>query len=523
MTRARRWWLATAAVIALVLVAAAVALWSFRGSVLKDQLVSSLSTRLGLDVTLDDLGFSFFPTPGLTGRGLVLRVPERPDLPAFVSIDAFRVDAGLRNLLSGHFHTARLDGLQITIPPGDDKKALAPPDRGGEDESNWSNGVVIDRIETPRAELTILRRKPGDPPLVFEIHELTLTEVGYDRQIPFRTKLTNPVPRGLVDSTGKIGPFPRGRPSDVPVEGDYTFTGADLNTIRGIAGTLASTGRYDGVLSRLNVKGRSETPDFSLDLGGRPLPLTATFETVVDGTNGTTELTRVDARLLNTDIQVTGLIENLPGPGNRDIKLNAKILKGRIEDVLRLVLESDTPLFSGDIVLDAGIVLPPGPARVRERIRIEGRVDLAAGQFTHPQIRAKLAELSRRSQGKDQDNNKDAAQAPVDVFSNVRSGFRLDRGVLAVSALRFEVPGAVVRLDGRFDTRSGALDLKGDLRMQASASRAVGGWKGALVRPFDFLFKRDGAGAVIPIRVSGTRQSPQLDIRFGTLLKRGAR
>ena len=57
--------------------------------------------------------------------------------------------------------------------------------------------------------------------------------------------------------------------------------------------------------------------------------------------------------------------------------------------------------------------------------------------------------------------------------------------------------------------------------MQAAMSRVVGGWKGMLVKPFDFVFKRDGAGAVIPISVQGTRQSPDLNIQFGKLLKRG--
>jgi hypothetical protein len=92
--------------------------------------------------------------------------------------------------------------------------------------------------------------------------------------------------------------------------------------------------------------------------------------------------------------------------------------------------------------------------------------------------------------------------------------------VLSVTPVTFEVPGALVKLDGDYDINSGALDFEGELRMQAPVSKAVGGWKGTLVKPFDFLFKRDGAGAVIPIRVAGTRQSPDLDIQFGRILKR---
>jgi len=37
----------------------------------------------------------------------------------------------------------------------------------------------------------------------------------------------------------------------------------------------------------------------------------------------------------------------------------------------------------------------------------------------------------------------------------------------------------------------------------------VGGWKGALLKPADRFFKKDGAGAVIPIYISGTKDKPQ--------------
>jgi hypothetical protein len=148
-------------------------------------------------------------------------------------------------------------------------------------------------------------------------------------------------------------------------------------------------------------------------------------------------------------------------------------------------------------------------------LQVNGRFELATARFTQPQVRAKVIELSRRSQGKRSD------EAAPEVFSNVRSGFALERGVLSISQLTFEVPGAAVRLGGRYDTGSGHLDFQGDLRMQAPVSRVIGGWKGALLKPFDFLFREKGAGAVIPIQVTGTRAAPEINIRIGSVLKRG--
>ena len=38
------------------------------------------------------------------------------------------------------------------------------------------------------------------------------------------------------------------------------------------------------------MKGQTTTPDFSIDVGGTPVPLETTFHAVVDGTNGNTYL-----------------------------------------------------------------------------------------------------------------------------------------------------------------------------------------------------------------------------------------
>ena len=44
--------------------------------------------------------------------------------------------------------------------------------------------------------------------------------------------------------------------------------------------------------------------------------------------------------------------------------------------------------------------------------------------------------------------------------------------------------------------------------MQATISKMVGGWKGFLLKPADRFFKKNGAGAEIPIYIAGTRDDP---------------
>jgi hypothetical protein len=294
---------------------------------------------------------------------------------------------------------------------------------------------------------------------------------------------------------------------DLPISGDYKFSLADLDTIRGIGGMLTSTGHYQGQLTRIAVAGQTTTPDFTLDMGGRPVPLTTTFKAIVDGSDGSTVLEQVDAKLFNTPISARGRIDNLPGPGRRNIDLTADVAKGRIEDLLRLVIDAKTPAITGDVGLKAHIRLPPGNAKIRDRLRLDGNFTMARGEFTDIAVEQKLLELSRRSQGKSKDE-----PAASRVLTTLSSRFALANGVMQLSHLTFQVPGALVSLDGTYGLASSDLDLSGTLRMDATVSRAVGGVKSIFLKPFDFIFRKDGAGAVLPIEISGTYKKPDIGI-----------
>ncbi len=84
------------------------------------------------------------------------------------------------------------------------------------------------------------------------------------------------------------------------MKGDYSFSNADLSTIKGIGGILSSTGRYSGTLGGIVVDGTTDTPDFRLSISGHPVPLHTEFHAIVDGTDGDTYLQPVKAQLLNS-------------------------------------------------------------------------------------------------------------------------------------------------------------------------------------------------------------------------------
>jgi uncharacterized radical SAM protein YgiQ len=47
-----------------------------------------------------------------------------------------------------------------------------------------------------------------------------------------------------------------------------------LSVFRGISGILSATGTFGGTLDRISIDGRTETPDFMVNISGHPVPLT---------------------------------------------------------------------------------------------------------------------------------------------------------------------------------------------------------------------------------------------------------
>src|SRR5262245_54062895 len=277
--------------------------------------------------------------------------------------------------------------------------------------------------------------------------------------MPFKATLNNPIPKGEIATTGTFGPWMKGDAGLTPLKGKYAFNNADLNTIDGIGGRLTSTGEFSGRLGEIDVKGKATIPDFSIDVGGAPVPLTTGFHTVVDGTNGNTYLKQVNAKLVETDIDASGAIVSRPGVKGRTVDLDVTIRNGRVQDVLHLATKSAKPSMLGQIGMKAKLLLPPGDRKVADRLRLDGRFVLENARFADPGVQDQIAMLSRRAQGKKEGE-------PVGAIASTMSGaFRLEDGTIRLSPFRFGVPGADVQVSGVYGLRSEQLDFSGDLLM----------------------------------------------------------
>ena len=550
--------------------------------ILRASLVAGLEQKFRTRVELDhfhvSLGNGLNGEWGIwaAGRGLRIWPPQHGggDVPLetsaqstpLIALDDFRFHVPL------HFQRGkpvrisrvRLDGLKVVVPPRterDKSTALgsAPtkqkPSPAGAGHSEQSpagpssqpgpgapagsqpggalSNVVIDRIDCEHAQLILETNKPDKLPLGFDIAHLELRNVTPQKPMSFQAELTNPKPKGVIHTSGNLGPWAAGDPGETAVNGTYAFDHADLATFKGIAGILASKGNYAGTLRELSVDGSADVPDFRLPQFGNAVMLHTTFHARVDGTDGDTWLDPVDATLGRSHFTTRGQVVRVKPPeteGNQpvtsanlppladighDIELKVDVDRGRIEDFLRLANKSPNPVLNGALETKASLHIPPGTEPAHERMRLDGSFKLEDARFSDIRVQGKIEDLSLRGQGRPQDLKSADANS---VTSEMEGDFHMAKGVITLPQIHYRVPGADIELAGKYPLE-GFMHFEGTARMQATVSQMVGGWKGWLLKPADRFFKKDGAGTVVPILIRGPHDAPEFSVDFGRMKK----
>ena len=494
---------------------AGLTVWAVRSAPrLRDRVVDALNARFESQVALGSLDTDVFPRPRASGTTLTLRHKGRTDVPPLITIDSFETTAALLDLLRTPVRLSKvaIQGLTVRMPPG----GLNP---GGKPDDNAvhvphperPSPILIDRIEARSARVEIHSRRPDRLPRTWDIQNLVMTDFGASSGSPFTAGLINPVPRGVIDTTGSFGPWHADEPGLTPVSGNYLFQKADMNVIKGLAGTLSSSGTYRGVLERIEVEGTTEMPDFSLDLAGQKVALNTRFKALVDGTNGDTILERVDARLNESAITAKGSVVRAQDVKGRHIELDVSLANARLEDLLQLAVKAAKPPLVGRVNLTTRLLLPAGPEDVVDRLQLDGTFELAQARFTNLNVQRQITTLSRRGRGEESNEGAESER----VVSNLRGRFKLAKGALTFSELTFAVPGSTVRLHGSFDLHSETMNFQGELLTDATLADMTSGVKSLLARLAQPLFRRKGGGTRLPIRISGPRSKPEFGLDFG--------
>ncbi len=480
--------------------------------ILKGRVIETLSTRFDSHVELDDLQVSLIKGLAISGKGLRIFSPD--DVVAagakdpLIAIQQFEFHAGLIGLFlkPTHVGTVHVQGLAINIPPKSMRQQGASKSR-----YHGKLKIVVDEIVFDDSKLVIGTDKPDKDPKTFDLKHIVLHEVGSHSASPYEAWLTNAIPKGEIHAVGTFGPWDTEAPGDSTVTGKYTFEHADLNTIKGIGGILHSVGEFTGRLDRIEVHGTADVPDFSLDTANHPVPLETRFSAIVDGTSGDTYLQPVDAKLGESEFSCSGAVVNHKGQGH-SIDLDVNVPAGRIQDFLKLAVKTQPVVMTGVLGMKTSLHIRPGKESVTQKLELKGDFTLQQMHFTNADVQDKVDMLSLRAEGLP----KQAKPGAADVASRMTGKFQMADGKLNLQDLNYAMPGATVRLAGVYTLDGKKFDFTGKVRTQAKLSQMVATrWKSWMLKVADPFFHKNGAGAEIPVKITGTNTAPKFGLDIG--------
>ena len=213
--------------------------------IVKKRIEETLRTRFDSRVELDSLNVSILHGLEVSGEGLRIYPPESVVAAGatqpLIGVEQFSFHAGLIGLFLEpmQVNKVQVTGLRINIPP----KELRQQTQTLETARRFKGKIkiAVDEIVCDKSRLIIGTSKPNKDPKDFELSHIELHNVGPDAPWEYDAIVINAIPRGNIHATGTFGPWQTESPGDSSVTGHYTFEHADLNTIKGIGGTLSST------------------------------------------------------------------------------------------------------------------------------------------------------------------------------------------------------------------------------------------------------------------------------------------
>jgi hypothetical protein len=434
---------------------------------------------------------TYFPHPGFVADSITLRRNSAPNLPPVGTVTHLRVEGRWIDLLllRDRVHLVTADGLHVIIPPAGSaaNKEDFPPGSSGD---FIGPPTVVEQLDLQNATLDLQR--VGGGRYTFPIRRLLIGNLHQGETISYSVDMQNAQPSGRIQAHGTFGPLLAGKLETTPVAGDFTFTGVNLSEIQGLHGTFSAVGHFQGKLQGIEGSAQYSTPDFSVAVGRRTL-VEGAMSCAVNGLNGDITLHAVDVRTGSSVIHAEGNIAGEPKVTNVDLLVE----QGRVEDLLRPFLAGETPV-TGPVVLHGHANLAGAGASFFERLTMNGAFTVPGERFTDTPKERNLTAFSQRAQG-----TKTGEDSPA-VLPSVAATVSVSNGMAHISSLIVHMPGAAVRLNGAFDLQNQNVRLAGDLRMQSDVSHVTSGFKAILLKPLAPFFKKDGAGAVVPIAITGT-------------------
>jgi hypothetical protein len=495
-----RWTLVLVAAAPVVIAVVLASNWPFT----KTKIIQNLEHFSSCEVQVSRFDRTYIPHPGYVADGVkfIRRSNGRPVQMAFVTrIQASASWAALVTF-THRLRLLQIEGLHVFIP--------SPVPRAIPFYPEMKDETTVSVLTAHGTILDISPREGGGSPSRFAFRTLQLKEVKKEKSISLDTTLRIPTPPGELAVRANFGPFQTGRLPKMPLSGSYELKNTDLGSTQALGGLLASNGSFRGILSRCRVHGAVRIHNFEVKKVHHPVDLDGDFDTEVDGMHGDLNVTSTSVGFLGTKLVASGKIQTAPDKRGKTESFTVASEHARVENLLSMFSTADPPAMRGPITLNTNIVLPPGPRRFLEKVQMDGSFKISNAKFLHARTQANVDKLSNRARGKKVKKNE--LPEDEDMPSSLEAAVQVQDGIATLSDAKFKTPGASAAGYGTYNLLTQRIDLRGKLAMEARLSKTAAGFKSVLLLPLDPFFKKDGAGAVLPIHATGTYSHPSFRV-----------
>jgi hypothetical protein len=405
-----------------------------------------------------------------------------------ISIRRLTITSNLAGLLKRHISLLHAEGMHVTLARSDFSADISS-----------SQQTIVDTLVADDAVLDVQQKAK---PMKFVFHKFQAQNLGGNGAIKFAAVFDNPMPAGLIQTSGQFGPWNSSDQGDTPVSGTYALSNADLSVFHSIAGRLSSDGNFKGTFKQMEVEGSTTTPEFEVAYTRHELPLQTRFKASVNAINGETILDSVKANFGRDQIDAHGSIGRQPD-GKHAAVIELKCDRGRIEDTFYPFVKSPKMPLVGNVAFQMHVVIPSGHERFLKKIEVSSDFRIQEARFTNPETQSRLSKISERHDQKQPDQN-----SPADLSGTVH----LLNGMAHFSKLSARDGNATAWFHGNYDLTNEHVNLHGQLTTDASLTKTTSGIKSVFAKALEPLFKKGRHAKVIPVRISGTYHNPSFGL-----------
>jgi hypothetical protein len=457
--------------------------WPFTESKVRSDLASATSS----EVRFGTFRTRYFP-PGCVAENVVFQ--QRNSEAPLIVIRKLTVESTLSGLLRHHVSLLRAEGLHAVLDLREFRHDTS------------AHKVIIDKLVADDALVDVPRRA-SKAKTQFVFHKFFMTNLNGGGVMAFDAVLENPMPSGMLRTSGEFGPWNQGHPGASPVSGKYSLEKADLGVFHSIAGNVSSAGAFHGKLKQIDVEGSTHSTEFIVAKTLHGLPLDTDFKADVDASNGDVTLREIKARFGKDEITGTASIAR-SNSGKRSAIVDLSCKRGRIEDTFYPFIHRPKSPLTGDVAFQIHVIIPSGHERFLRKIELTSTFKIQNAQFTKPETQTRLSKISAPP-------NRQEAHEPADFDGNVT----LSRGVAKFSNLSVHDEGATAFFRGDYDVLDQKLNLHGQLKTAASLTKTTKGIKAVFAKVIEPFFKKRPHETVVPVHIRGTYSHPNLGLDIG--------